>query len=80
MLEAQRRDRPRAEGGWFPLQIPCSKGSVLEEEKGENKQTNKRTVQLSKPVDGLTETGVRAFVRFLVFWNKKGELYGKDMP
>lgn len=66
MLEAQRRDRPRAEGDWFPLQIPCSKGSGLEEEKGENKQT-KEQCGLANQSMALQKTGVHAFVQFLVF-------------
>lgn len=41
----------------------------------------KQTVQLSRPVHGLTETGMHAFVQTVshVFWNEKGELYRKDM-
>lgn len=60
---------------------PCPKGSLLEEEKGETtQQTNKRTVQLSKPVHGLTETGAHAFVQAVscVFWNEKGETVQRE--
>lgn len=48
--------------------------------KRRKEKTNKRTVQLSKPVDGLTETGVRALAQTVcVFWNKKEELYRESV-
>lgn len=71
---------PGLEGIGFSAD-PCSKGSLLEEEeKGETDRQTKGTVQLSKPVHGLTETGVHAFVQAVscVFWNEKGEIVQRE--
>lgn len=82
MLEAQGRDRPRAGGDWFPLQILVPRAHYLKKKKKE-KQTDKQKEQcnLANQFMALQKlVCMHLFKQFLVFSGMRREkLYRENM-